>query len=110
MLGLLPFALTNLKSLVSPSLHATDASPTGAGSCVARQIKREPGACNPGDLLCGSCRKDMSEAMAVGRRWTAHSSAEGIFVRSDVTWPIENNAVLLTWQCQCSASVGVGRN
>ena len=84
MLGLLPFALTNLKSLVSPALLATDASPTGAGSCVARQIKREPGACNPGDLLCGSCRKDMSEAMAVCRRWTAHSSAEGIFVRSDV--------------------------
>ena len=79
MLGLLPFAFTNLKSPVNPYLHATDASPTGAGSCVARQIKREPGACNPSDLLCGSCRKDMSEAMAVGEEIDCPKKCGGHF-------------------------------
>ena len=79
MLGLLPFAFTNLKSPVNPYLHATDASPTGAGSCVARQVKREPGACNPSDLLCGSCRKDMGEAMAVGEEIDCPKKCGGHF-------------------------------
>jgi hypothetical protein len=36
MLGLLPFAFANLKAPVNPALHATDASPQGAGSCIAK--------------------------------------------------------------------------
>ena len=79
MLGLLPFAFTNIKSPVNPYLHATDASPTGAGSCVARQIKSEPGACNPSDLLCGQCRKDMSELMAVGEEVDCPKKCGGHF-------------------------------
>lgn len=36
MLGLLPFAFANLKAPVNPALDATDASPPGAGSCIAK--------------------------------------------------------------------------
>ena len=65
-LGLLPFAFTNLKAAVHPCLHATDASPSGAGSCMAKQLKREPGAASPSDLLCSSCRRNITELMAAG--------------------------------------------
>jgi hypothetical protein len=65
-LGLLPFAFTNLKATVHPLLHATDASPSGAGSCIAKQLKREPGAASPSDLLCSRCRRNITELMAAG--------------------------------------------
>ena len=66
MIGLLPMAFTNIKAAVSPVLHATDASPTGAGSCVASCIKRDRGDCNPADLLCAECRREIGELIATG--------------------------------------------
>eukprot|EP00438_Fugacium_kawagutii_P024080 Skav212943 [mRNA] locus=scaffold374:499856:502796:- [translate_table: standard] len=69
MIGLLPFAFTNLRAKVDPALHATDASPTGAGSCVAKQIKRKPGTCSPNDLQCDNCRRDISEEISRGEEF-----------------------------------------
>ena len=43
MLGLLPMAFTNVRAPISSTLSATDASPTGAGSCVATVLKRPYG-------------------------------------------------------------------
>eukprot|EP00435_Cladocopium_sp_Y103_P055568 s172_g18.t1 len=63
--GLLPMAFTNLKAPVNPMMHATDASPTGAGSCIAKQMKRRPGTANSADLTCGVCGRDITEEMAV---------------------------------------------
>eukprot|EP00438_Fugacium_kawagutii_P032818 Skav214751 [mRNA] locus=scaffold983:190131:202825:- [translate_table: standard] len=65
-LGLLPFAFTNLRAPVHPELHATDASPLGAGSCIAKQIKRPAGVANPAQLLCVECRKDITEEISRG--------------------------------------------
>ena len=69
MVGLMPFAFTNLKAPVSPVIHATDASPTGAGSCVANVIKRGRGIPNPDNLLCQNCRQDIAEDIAKGREY-----------------------------------------
>ena len=69
MMGLLPLAFTNLRAPVNPLLHATDASPTGAGSCTAQCIKRVPGSCSIADTLCASCREDMAEEMGTGEEF-----------------------------------------
>ena len=45
MLFLLPLSFTNVRARICPDLHATDASPTGAGSCIAKQLKRA--VCSP---------------------------------------------------------------
>ena len=65
-IGLLPFAFTNIKAPVHSQLHATDASPYGAGSCMAKQIKREAGSSNPADITCHQCRREMPEEMGRG--------------------------------------------
>eukprot|EP00435_Cladocopium_sp_Y103_P017142 s2265_g4.t1 len=67
MVGLLPFAFTNLRAEVNPVLHATDASPTGAGSCFAKQIKRPLGAPNVANTLCDLCGGEITELMATGQ-------------------------------------------
>ena len=38
--GLLPMAFTNVRAKLGQEIHATDASPTGAGSCIAGKFKR----------------------------------------------------------------------
>ena len=43
MVGLIPLAFTNVRVAIYRLLSATDASPTGAGSCVAEKLKRVPG-------------------------------------------------------------------
>ena len=66
MCGLLPMAFTNVRAPVHGTLHATDASPTGAGSCVAHQLKRERGVPNPEQIICSCCREEMVEMIASG--------------------------------------------
>ncbi len=67
MLFLLPLSFTNIRAQICPDLHATDASPTGAGSCVAKQLKRTIGAPDSTDLTCSVCRRDMGELIATGQ-------------------------------------------
>ena len=66
MVGLLPLAFTNLRARVSETLHATDASPTGGGSCIAEALKRSPGWVDQSEFVCGECRRDMAEEIGVG--------------------------------------------
>lgn len=66
-LALLPLAFTNIRARVYGKLSATDASPTGAGSCMAMQLKRARGVPNPQQLACGHCRSDMTELIANGQ-------------------------------------------
>ena len=66
MMALLPLAFTNVRACVYGKLSATDASPTGAGSCIAGQLKRPRDVPNPKQLACGQCRGDMTELMASG--------------------------------------------
>lgn len=66
-LALLPLAFTNVRAKVFKKLSATDASPTGAGSCMAVQLKRAPGMPNPQQLACGHCRVDATELIAGGQ-------------------------------------------
>ena len=66
MLFLLRLSFTNVRAKICPDLHATDASPTGAGSCVAKQLKRLVGLPNPNDLTCSVCRQEMGELIATG--------------------------------------------
>ena len=79
MVGLLPLAFTNLKAKVDPVLHATDASPTGAGSCTAKQIKRKPGVANSADLTCGECGRDITEMMATAEEIDCPKKCGGHF-------------------------------
>jgi len=67
MLFLLPLSFTNVRAKICPDLHATDASPTGAGSCVAKQLKRSAGSPNPNDLTCSVCRREIGELIATGQ-------------------------------------------
>ena len=69
MLVLMPLAFVNVRAPVGGALHATDASPTGAGSCTAVQLKRARGAPNPNDILCTSCRKDMGEIIGLAEEF-----------------------------------------
>ena len=69
MLILMPMAYGNLKAPVGKALHATDASPTGAGSCSALKLKRSPGNPNPNDLLCTTCRTEMGELIATAEEF-----------------------------------------
>eukprot|EP00438_Fugacium_kawagutii_P013458 Skav231262 [mRNA] locus=scaffold2436:51122:57163:+ [translate_table: standard] len=69
MVGLLPFAFTNLRAAIDSTLHATDASPVGAGSCTATQFKRQPGVSNPNDLTCRVCRRDITEEISRGEEF-----------------------------------------
>lgn len=67
MLFLLPLSFTNVRAKICPDLHATDASRTGAGSCVAKQLKRSAGSPNPNDLTCSVCRREIGELIATGQ-------------------------------------------
>ncbi len=67
LIGLLPLAFTNLRARICETIHATDASPTGGGSCIADHFKAAPGVVDQNDLVCGECRKDMAEEIGVGR-------------------------------------------
>eukprot|EP00438_Fugacium_kawagutii_P025124 Skav230797 [mRNA] locus=scaffold312:158893:163833:+ [translate_table: standard] len=66
MLALLPLAFTTLKAPIYQKLSATDASPTGGGSCLATQLKRAKGSPDPLVLHCVACRSDMSEEIGAG--------------------------------------------
>ena len=65
-LTLLPMAFVHLKAPISDKIYATDASPTGAGSCVAEIFKRPFGNPSATDLTCGQCRKDLTEPISHG--------------------------------------------
>lgn len=69
MLVLIPLAFVNVRAPVGEALHATDASPTGAGSCTAVQLKRSVGAPNLNDILCTSCRMDMGEVIGLAEEF-----------------------------------------
>eukprot|EP00435_Cladocopium_sp_Y103_P026423 s1807_g6.t1 len=66
MMAALPLAFTNVRAKIHPVMSATDASPTGGGSCTAQQLKRPRGVPSPQQLNCGQCRTDVSEMVANG--------------------------------------------
>ena len=66
MVGLVPMAFTCVRAPIYRKLSATDASPTGAGSCTATQLKRRLGTPNPQVVWCCICRSDMGEAIGSG--------------------------------------------
>eukprot|EP00435_Cladocopium_sp_Y103_P027386 s51_g6.t1 len=66
MMAAMPLAFTNVRAKIHPVLSATDASPTGGGSCTAHQLKRPLGVPSPQQLTCGQCRTDVSELVANG--------------------------------------------
>eukprot|EP00438_Fugacium_kawagutii_P026465 Skav202776 [mRNA] locus=scaffold326:329563:334590:- [translate_table: standard] len=69
MMALMPLAFTNVKAPIYQKLSATDASPTGGGSCVAVQLKRGMGVPNPQILLCFTCRTEMGELIGAGEEF-----------------------------------------
>lgn len=58
--------LVAMLARVSETMHATDASPTGGGSCVAETLKRSTGWIDQGDFICAECRQDMAEEIGIG--------------------------------------------
>ena len=69
MVALVPMAFTNVRAPIYRKLSATDASPTGAGSCTAAQLKnlkRPMGIPSPQAVFCCVCRSDMSEVIGNG--------------------------------------------
>ena len=56
--GLLPMAYTNVRAKLPSEIHATDASPTGAGSCTADRFKRAGSSEGVGNV-CIACRRDI---------------------------------------------------
>ena len=66
MVALLPLAFTNVRAPICQRIFATDASPTGAGSCVAVSLKRGPGSVSADDAICSGCRQDISDMLAEG--------------------------------------------
>lgn len=66
MMAALPLAFTNVRARVHSTMSATDASPTGGGSCTSVQLKRPRGTPGPQQLTCGLCRADVSELVASG--------------------------------------------
>ena len=65
-MALLPLSFTNLKASICGRIYATDASPMGAGSCVAERFKRPFGTTSPNDLVCGVCRTELTDETARG--------------------------------------------
>eukprot|EP00438_Fugacium_kawagutii_P033385 Skav211631 [mRNA] locus=scaffold2262:105332:110360:+ [translate_table: standard] len=63
---LMPLTFTNVRAPIFQKLSATDASPTGGGSCQATELKRPHGIPNPTNFVCTHCRSDMSEMIANG--------------------------------------------
>ena len=57
--GLLPLAFTNVRASLPRWIHATDASPTGAGSCTSNEFKArvQPELVERG--ICVHCRKEL---------------------------------------------------
>ena len=67
MMALLPLAFTNVRAKIYPKMSATDASPTGGGSCMAVQLKRPRGVPSVQQLACARCRTDVTEHIANGQ-------------------------------------------
>lgn len=59
--GLLPLAYTNVRASLPQWIHATDASPTGAGSCTSNQFKDKVQADPIEKGVCVSCRRELDE-------------------------------------------------
>lgn len=59
-------AFTNVRAPVCKKLYATDASPTGAGSCVAVQLKRDQTRPELGDAICSGRRADVADMISEG--------------------------------------------
>ena len=57
--GLLPLAYTNIRASIPQWIHATDASPTGAGSCSSNQFKDHVRGEVVEKGICTTCRKEM---------------------------------------------------
>ena len=66
LVALLPLAFTNVRAPVSKRLYATDASPSGAGSCIAVQLKRDQLKPETGDAICSGCRADLADMISEG--------------------------------------------
>ena len=82
--ALLPFAFTNVRAYIYPKISCTDASPTGAGSCISTQLKRPAGIPNPDFLICDNCRGDISEEIGNG---------------SDIECPLQCGVRFCSLQC-----------
>eukprot|EP00435_Cladocopium_sp_Y103_P035566 s1373_g9.t1 len=67
MMAALPLAFTNVRAKIHPTMSATDASPTGAGSCTAVMLKRPKGTPGTEQLTCATCRTDVTESVANGQ-------------------------------------------
>eukprot|EP00435_Cladocopium_sp_Y103_P039867 s1146_g10.t1 len=57
------------EKLVTEGLSATDASPTGAGSCLAEKLKRRPRQPDPQYIICANCRQEMAELIGSGEEF-----------------------------------------
>ena len=57
--GLLPLAYTNVRASLPKWIHATDASPTGAGSCTSNAFKEAQKAELLERGVCATCRKEL---------------------------------------------------
>ena len=66
LVALIPMAFTNVRAPVCKKLYATDASPTGAGSCVAVHLKRDQNRPELGDAICSGCRADIADMISEG--------------------------------------------
>eukprot|EP00435_Cladocopium_sp_Y103_P018039 s52_g4.t1 len=69
MIAMLPLAFTNVRAPILKKLSATDASPTGAGSCLAEKLKRRQGQPDPQYIICANCRQEMAELIGSGEEF-----------------------------------------
>ena len=74
--GLLPLAFTNVRAKMGKEIHATDASPTGAGSCTAKRFRSKVAEEDTSNV-CIACRRDIGEPgewdQAMGCPWRCGS-------------------------------------
>lgn len=57
--GLLPLAYTNVRASLPEWMHATDASPTGGGSCTSNEIRDKVQSEPVEKGICACCRKEL---------------------------------------------------
>ena len=108
MVGLVPMAFTCVRAPIYRKLSATDASPTGAGSCTATQLKRRLGTPNPQVVWC------LHLPLRHGRghwKWRGHgvppSDAEAAFARCTAIKSIVTRVSATAKLCRCSARGGL---
>lgn len=57
--GLVPLGFTNVRARLGSEVHATDASPTGAGSCIATRFKSQTVEECTGNICIACCRRHL---------------------------------------------------